>query len=48
MKKNCCEEENYPEFDNYISDKVEIDLSNYATKKEIRHAPGIDTSNLAA
>ena len=28
--------------------KVELDLSNYATKKELDHAAGIDTSDLAA
>ena len=28
--------------------KVVLDLSNYATKKELGHANGIDTSDLAA
>ena len=41
----------YPEPDSYIRDikvKVLLDLSNYATKKELEHATGVDTSNLAA
>ena len=40
----------YPEPDSHIRDKlkVELDLSNYATKKKIEHATGIDTSDLAA
>ena len=39
----------YPEFDTHIRDKVklELDLSNYATKKALKHATGVDTSNLA-
>ena len=39
----------YPEPDIYIRDKVKVvlDLSNYATKKELEHATGIDTSDLA-
>ena len=28
--------------------KVVLDLSNYATKKELEHAVGVDTSHLAA
>ena len=28
--------------------KAVLDLSNYATKKELEHATGVDTSNLAA
>ena len=28
--------------------KVVLDLSNYATKKELKHVTGIDTSDLAA
>ena len=28
--------------------KVELDLSNYATKTDLKEATGIDTSNLAA
>ena len=28
--------------------KLELDLSNYATKKELEHETGIDTSDLAA
>ena len=26
--------------------KVELDLSNYATEKDVKNAPGVDTSNL--
>ena len=39
----------YPEQDKHIRDKVKVvlDLSNYATKKELKHAAGIDTSDLA-
>ena len=40
----------YPETDSHIRDKVKVvlDLSNYATKKELEHATGIDTSDLTA
>ena len=40
----------YPEPDSHIRDKVKVvlDLSNYATKKELDHATGVDTSDLAA
>ena len=40
----------YPEPDSLIRDKVKVllNLSNYATKKELEHATGIDTSYLAA
>ena len=40
----------YPEPDSHIRDKVKVvlDLSNYVTKKELEHATGIDTSDLAA
>ena len=40
----------YPEQDSDIRDKVKVisDLSNYATKKELGHATGVDTSDLAA
>ena len=40
----------YPEPDSYIRVKVKVvlDLSNYATKKELEHATGIGTSDLAA
>ena len=40
----------YPEPDSHIRDKVKVvlDLSNYATKKELDHATGFDTSDLAA
>ena len=36
----------YSEADSHIRDKfkVVLDLSNYATKKELEHAAGIDTS----
>ena len=40
----------YPEPDSHIRDKVKVvlDLPNYAAKKELGHATGVDTSNLAA
>ena len=40
----------YPEQDSHIRDKVKVvlDLSNYANKKELQHATGVDTSDLAA
>ena len=40
---------NYPEPDSHIRYKVKVvlDLTNYATKKELEHATGIDTSHLA-
>ena len=40
----------YPEPDSHIRDKVKVvlDLSNYATKKELDHATGTDTSDLDA
>ena len=40
----------YPEPNSHIRDKVKVVLvlSNYATKKELEHATGIDTSDLAA
>ena len=40
----------YPEPHNHIRDKVKVvlDLSNYATKKELDYATGVDTSDLAA
>ena len=40
----------YPEPDGHIREKVKVvlDLSNYATKKELEYATGIDTSDLAA
>ena len=40
----------YLEPDSSIRDKVKVllDLSNYAIKKELEHATGVDTSNLAA
>ena len=39
----------YPEPDSHIRDKVKLvlDLSNYATKKELDHATDIHTSDLA-
>ena len=40
----------YPEPDSHIKDKAKVvlKLSNYATKKELDHAAGVDTSDLAA
>ena len=40
----------YPESDSHIRSKVKalLDLSNYATIKELEHAAGIDTSDLVA
>ena len=40
----------YPEPDSHIRDKVKavLDLSNYATKKELDHATGVDISDLDA
>ena len=40
----------YPARDTHIRDKVKVvlGLSNYATKKELEHATGVDTSDLAA
>ena len=40
----------YPEPDSHIRDKVKVvlELSNYATKKELEHVTGIDKSNVAA
>ena len=40
----------YPEADCHIIDKVKMVLrfSNYATKKELKDAAGVDTSNLVA
>ena len=40
----------YPESDIHIGNKVKVvlDLLNYATKKELKHAAGADTSDLAA
>ena len=40
----------YPESDSHIRDKVKVvlKLSNYATKKELKHATGVDTSDLPA
>ena len=39
----------YLEQDNHIRDKVKVvsDLSNHATKKELDHSIGVDTSDLA-
>ena len=39
-----------PEPDSHIRHKIKVvsDLSNYATKKELEHATGVDTSDLAA
>ena len=40
----------YPELESHIWDKVKValDLSNYATRKELEHATGVDTPDLAA
>ena len=40
----------YPEPDSHIKYKVKVarDLSNYATKKKLKHATGLETSDLAA
>ena len=40
----------YPEADSHVRDKVKVVLvlSNYATKKELDHATGVDTSYLIA
>ena len=40
----------YPEQDSHIRDKVKVvfNLSIYATKKELDHVTGVDTSDLAA
>ena len=39
----------YPQLDSHIRDKVKVVvcLSNYATKRELVYAPGVDTSDLA-
>ena len=38
----------YPELDGHIRDKLKVllDLSNYATKKELEHAKAVDTYDL--
>ena len=40
----------YPEQDSHIREKVKVvlDLPHYATKKELDHATGVDTSDLVA
>ena len=40
----------YAEPGSHVRNKVKVvlDLSNYATKKELKHATGVDTSDLAA
>ena len=40
----------FTELHNYVRDKVKVvlNLSNFATKKELDHATGIDTCELAA
>ena len=40
----------YPKPDSHIRDKVKVvlDLTNYSTRKELEHATGIETSDLAA
>ena len=49
MKKNCCWVY-YLEPESNIIDKVNVvlELPNYATKKELEHATGIDTSDSPA
>ena len=39
----------YPEPESCIRDKIKVvlDLTNYATKKELDHGTGVDTSDLA-
>ena len=39
----------YPQLDSHIRDKVKVVvcLSNYATKRELVYATGVDTSDLA-
>ena len=39
----------YPERGSHIRDKLKVvlDLSNYATKKEVEHAAGVETSDVA-
>ena len=41
---------NHPELGSHIRDKVKVvlDLTSYATEKELENATGIDTSDLAA
>ena len=50
MKKNCCWVNYKQVTDNRIRNKVKVvlDLPSYAIKKELDHATGVDTSNLAA
>ena len=40
----------YSQPDSYIRDKVKIvlELTNYATKKELKNSTGVNTSNLTA
>ena len=40
----------YPEQNSYARNKItfEKDLSNYATKADLKQSAGVDTSNLAA
>ena len=38
----------YKNFGGVISVKVKVDLSNYATKTDLKNATGIDTCKLAA
>ena len=50
MKRSCCWVYHKWRTRLHIRDKVKVvlDLSNYATKKELDHATGVDTSDLAA
>ena len=40
----------FPEPDSHIRDEVNVvlELPNYATKKKLNHATGVDTSDLAS
>ena len=40
----------YPERDSHMRDKIKVvlDLTNYDTEKELDHATGVDTSDVAA
>ena len=47
MKKNCCWVNYKPVVVQKQTVKVVLHLSNYATRKELDHTTGVDTSNLA-
>ena len=50
LLKNALQMSYYLEPDSHFTEKVKVvlELSNYATKIELDHAKGVDTSNLAA